>query len=199
MARKGRHSWEGRTPPKHRKQRQPSRPRSWARQKDWFRAVDAFRRRQRQARGAPGRGGIRGRRQARTVHIVCDLPSCGRTSEGHRRGGPYRTRGRYCSISCKQKAYRDRQRTRIAPRLCAWRKCGLEFTPKRRDALYCGGTCRTAAHRDRAAAARTSASDARPVEIAAMPEEARRVFLPPAPAVDLEHARHDKRSACSPL
>ena len=115
MARKGRRTWEGRTPPKHRKQRQPSRPRSWTRQKEWFRAVDAFRRRQRQARGAPGRGGIRGRRQARTVHIVCDLPSCSRTFEGHRRGGPYRTRGRYCSISCKQKAYRDRQRARIAP------------------------------------------------------------------------------------
>ena len=68
----------------------------------------------------------------------------------------------------------------------------MEFTPKRRDALYCGGTYRTAAHRDRAAAARTSASEERPVEIAAMPEEARRVFEPQAPSVDQERARHDK-------
>ena len=163
MARKGRRTWEGRTPPKHRKQRQPSRPRSWTRQKEWYRAVDAFRRRQRQARGASGRGGIRGRRQARTVHIVCDLPICGRTFLGYRRGGPYRTRGRYCSDAHRQKAHRSRNRPKVAPRLCAWRECGLEFTPKRRDALYCGGTCRTAAHRDRAAAARTSASEERPV------------------------------------
>ena len=38
-------------------------------------------------------------------------------------------------------------RVRHAPRGCA--RCGRSFTPKRVDALFCGGGCRVAAHRER--------------------------------------------------
>jgi hypothetical protein len=39
------------------------------------------------------------------------------------------------------------ERVRHAPRVCA--RCGESFTPKRADALFCGGGCRVAAHRER--------------------------------------------------
>ena len=38
-------------------------------------------------------------------------------------------------------------RVRHAPRAC--RRCGESFTPRRRDADFCGGACRVAAHRER--------------------------------------------------
>lgn len=51
----------------------------------------------------------------------------------------------YCSTACRNYANYQMNKKIVQPKKCV--ACDAEFIPKRTDAVYCGGKCRTANHR----------------------------------------------------
>jgi hypothetical protein len=60
-----------------------------------------------------------------------------------------RTRRYVCSWECRKGANYARRRGSAQPKAC--NACGMQFTPKRKDALYCSGKCKQRAFRQRSA------------------------------------------------
>lgn len=51
---------------------------------------------------------------------------------------------KYCCSDHQQKAHQGRRRPPYAQRTCAWTKCEVTFTPRRKDQIFHSGGCRKA-------------------------------------------------------